>query len=310
MLYGVDVSEFQGQIDWDMLNSVSNFVVIREGFGTDRKDLEFDRNLSEARRVQASAGPLGIGIYHFAYPTYNTGAAEANFFADNLGTLQGGEILALDLEGNVGSDPVGWALEFLQTLEARTSVKGLIYLNQSLMNSYDWSSVINGDFGLWLADYSTGKGGNPPASPWPVVALLQWTSSDQVAGISGNVDGDQFYGDINAWNAYGYKVPSPSAPTPEPTPPASTPVPEPDPAPVPSQPIPVPVTIKPKPTPVAPSRSLWSYLSLHNVTVAIAYLTTLIGAIRGFFTATDTAALLGIISAGVAAVEHGKVTSL
>jgi GH25 family lysozyme M1 (1,4-beta-N-acetylmuramidase) len=55
-LYGVDVSEAQGQINWDALNAVSNFAVIRSCFGTGRKDHQFDRNKSEAHRVQAAAG--------------------------------------------------------------------------------------------------------------------------------------------------------------------------------------------------------------------------------------------------------------
>lgn len=216
-LYGVDVSEFQGEINWDELNAVANFVIIRASFGTDRKDNQFDRNQSEARRVQASAGPLGIGYYYFAYPTLIDAVTSANYFVENLGSLQPGEVLFLDLEGNVGSDPVGWAHAFLDRVHVLTNQKPLIYLNQALVNEHNWSPVIEAGFGLWLADYDGNKTGPGVATPWSVTAVRQWTDADTVAGISGKVDGDVFYGDFSQWYSYG--KPSPLvATTPSPVP--------------------------------------------------------------------------------------------
>ncbi len=201
-LYGVDVSEAQGQIDWDALNAVSNFVVIRSCFGTARKDHQFDRNKSEAHRVQAAAGPLGIGYYHYAYPEFNSPQDEAAFFAGNVTPLAAGDLLVLDWEERYNGDHVAWCLQFLQAVTARTGVKPLIYLNQSLITSHDWSPVIHGDFGLWLADWDGSKTGPGVQTPWPFTAMRQWTDTDTVAGISGQVDGDVFYGDFAAWAAY------------------------------------------------------------------------------------------------------------
>lgn len=208
-LYGVDVSEFQGQINWDELNAVANFVIIRSSFGTERQDLQFARNQSEARRVQRSAGPLGIGYYYFAYPTLIDAVTSANYFVDNLGVLEPGECLFLDLEGNVGNDPVGWSHAFLDRVHIRTGVKPLIYLNQALVNGHDWSPVIEAGYGLWLADYDGNKTGPGVETPWPVTAVRQWTDADTVSGINGHVDGDVFYGDFAQWDAYGYKAPTP-----------------------------------------------------------------------------------------------------
>lgn len=230
MLYGVDVWEGQGNIDWDALNAVANFVIIRASFGTMRKDNQFDRNQAEARRVQAAAGPLGIGYYYFAYPTVVGAVESADYFVDNLGPLQEGEVLALDLEGDVGPDPVGWSLAFLQHIEARTGVKALIYLNQSLVASHDWTPVVAGNYGLWIADYDGDKNSVPPMGQWPVVAMKQWTDVDVVNGIASKVDGDTFYGDFDAWKAYGYKTAATNTPPPAPAPePAPEPAPAPDP---------------------------------------------------------------------------------
>ena len=203
-LYGVDVSEAQGQIDWEALNAASNFVVIRSCFGTARKDSQFDRNKSEAHRVQAAAGPLGIGYYHYAYPEYNSPQAEATFFANNVAPLAAGDLLVLDWEEPYNGDHVAWCLQFLQTVTARSGVKPLIYVNQSLITSHDWRPVINADFGLWLADWDGNKSGPGVHTPWPVTAMRQWTDADTVAGIGDKVDGDVFYGDFATWAAYGY----------------------------------------------------------------------------------------------------------
>ena len=201
-LYGVDVSEGQGQIDWDALNAVSNFVMIRSCFGTDRKDSQFDRNKSEAHLVQAAAGPLGIGYYHYAYPEYNSPEDEAAFFVNNVSPQAAGDILALDWEEPYNGDQVAWCLGFLGAVTVRAGFKPLIYLNQSLITSLDWSPVINNDFGLWLADWDGDKTGPGAQTPWPFTAMRQWTDADTVAGIGGQVDGDVFYGDFAAWAAY------------------------------------------------------------------------------------------------------------
>ncbi len=250
-LFGVDVSEFQGVIDWDALNNAANFVIIRASFGTMRKDNQFDRNQSEARRVQAAAGPLGIGYYYYAYPTLVDAVSSANYFVDNLG-WQKGELVCLDLEGAIGDAPVTWSLQWLRQVENRLWIKPLIYLNQSIMNGYDWSPVVSNGYGLWVADYDNNQTSIPPSGAWPFAAIKQWTDAASVAGIAGKVDSDTFFGDFNAWAAYGGQIsPTPPAPQPQPAPPQP-------PTPEPPQPNPTP---PPTPTPPpSPAPSFWQRL--------------------------------------------------
>lgn len=249
MIYGCDISQFQGMINWDELNSVSNFVMIRAAYGT-MPDTMFAANQAEARRVQASAGPLGIGYYYYAYPTLLDAPTSAKYFLDTVGRLDPGEILALDLEGNVGPEPVAWALDFMQVVQELVGTRPLIYLNQSEVTSYDWSALINNGNGLWLANYSGNKNLAPPSGPWPFAAMTQWTDADTVAGISGNVDGDMFQGDITAFEAYGIQ------PAPPATPVSTATVP-----PAPAAPLPTPVpsetaaTTPPAPTPASTGQS-------------------------------------------------------
>lgn len=206
MLYGVDVSEFRGDINFDVLNPVCHFIMIRSCFGTARQDAKFARNRDEARRVG-----LVRGYYHYAYPEYdvNTPEAEAAFFVANLGTLQAGEILALDWEESYSGDHVDWCLRFLKAVEKATGVKPLLYLNQSLVKSHNWQPVIDNGNGLWLAQYDYQQQAGTVDTPWPVVAMKQWTDRGSVAGIPGSVDGDTFYGDFASFAKYGAKVQKP-----------------------------------------------------------------------------------------------------
>jgi GH25 family lysozyme M1 (1,4-beta-N-acetylmuramidase) len=242
-LYGIDCSQFQGTINWDQLNAAANFAIIRAAYGT-ITDPYFAANQQGARRVRASAGPLGVGYYYYAYPTLLDPVTSANYFVDTVGDLQDGEVLALDLEGNVGPEPVAWSLAFLQAVESRTGVKPLVYLNQSEVSGYNWQPVYSAGFGLWLADYNGDKTSSSPATPWPFVAMRQWTSSDVVSGVAGKVDGDTFYGTFDEFYKYGYSAPSSTPLPPQPAPPSSEPT---------STPVDT-VTIPPAPTP-APSGS-------------------------------------------------------
>ena len=207
-LYGVDVSQFQGIIGWDALNAVANFVAIRVCDGT-ILDTQFQRNQSESRRVQASAGPLGIAWYTHTYPTLLTPQESAAYFLATIGTLLPGERLAHDLEGNLGPTPVEWSRQFATAIHDATGVWVDMYLNKSEQSGYDWTPVTSLGCKLWDADYNEGKTASPPATPGWVLAMRQWTNVDAVAGISGNVDGDTFYGAFNDFFAGGKQVPAP-----------------------------------------------------------------------------------------------------
>jgi hypothetical protein len=80
-------------------------------------------------------------------------------------------------------------------------------MSASVVNGYDWSSVANAGYGLWIAGYPNQYNVPTPPRPaedelpysigaWPFAAMWQYSSS------AGSLDRDIFYGDVNAWNAY------------------------------------------------------------------------------------------------------------
>ena len=197
-LYGVDISMWQalGAGDgWD-------FVLCKATEGGCYVD-----PMCDAHYQRAKSNGQRRGVYHFARPDLNPNGAveEADFFVDNcLGYVKDG-ILVLDWECSVWN--VGWAKTWLDRVYARTGVRPLIYMSASVVNGYDWSSVANANYGLWIAGYPNEYNVPNPPKPsedylpygigaWAFCAMWQYSSS------AGTLDRDIFYGDKNAWNAY------------------------------------------------------------------------------------------------------------
>lgn len=220
----IDVSSWQTGIN--VTTSGAQIVVAKATEGIGYVNPDCDRVVQDAL-----AAGQGVGVYHFAH-TENNAVAEANYFIDNTRGYIGKSIVPiLDWEPSAPWD-TGWALTWLRTVEAAWGTKPVIYMNQSTENSYDWSSVVAGDYGLWIAAYPLGYtpiyGFNPPAAQptlyhWPFAVAWQYTSTGYVGDWGGPLDLSVVYGDLDTWYAYAGSGQSAPAPAPQPTPQPSTP---------------------------------------------------------------------------------------
>lgn len=214
MIVGNDISKYQGDIDFDIYKNNSNFVITKASEGNGYTDPKFFRNQSEARRVG-----IPLGYYHFARPDLNNSPdVEAEWFLKVCGQLQDGEFLCLDYEATWTGNVVDWCLSFLNHVKEKTSLKCFIYLNQALLKKYDWKSVVDGGYALWVAAYTYDPNKNDfVTGAWTSAAMQQWTNKQVVPGISGGCDGDCFFGTVKALAKYGYLTPTvpevPSTPT-------------------------------------------------------------------------------------------------
>lgn len=198
MLKGIDISRWQSEIK--KFGSDVDFVIVKATEGVGYVDKECDRLYQQAKKD----GKL-LGVYHFARPDLgNTPEAEADFFVKNITGYIKEAILVLDWEsGYLGN--VAWAKRFLDRVKETTGVKAVLYASRSPINSFDWSSVANADYGLWVADYgaNTGQAGKKPVVKWwSFYILWQYTSRGRIEGYTGNVDMDYFYGDATTWKKY------------------------------------------------------------------------------------------------------------
>lgn len=201
MLNGIDISAWQRGIDTSAVPS--DFVIIKATQGLDYINDDCDRAYQ-----QAKAAGKKLGVYHFADGN-SSGTAEADYFVDNIAGYVGEAILVLDWETDAVNCGPGYAKEFLDRVQARTGIKPMIYMSGSVVNEWDWSAVVAGDYGLWVAYYSTDScDGYWPEAPmypihyWSGAAMLQYTSGGYLDGWGDRLDLNVFYGDHAAWDAY------------------------------------------------------------------------------------------------------------
>lgn len=220
----IDVSSWQTGIN--VTTSGAQIVVAKATEGIDYVNPDCDRVVQDA----LSAGQ-GVGVYHFAH-TENSAASEAQYFIDNTrGYIGKGIVPILDWEPSAPWN-TDWAFTWLRTVEAAWHTKPVVYMNQFTENAYDWSTVVAGNYGLWIAAYPLDRtpiyGFNPPATQptlyhWPFAVAWQYTSTGYVNGWNGALDLSVVYGDLNTWHAYaGSEQATTNTPAPAPAPHPST----------------------------------------------------------------------------------------
>lgn len=180
---GIDISKFQGTIDWAKVKSDPQnirFVNAKATEGLTYVDGMFARN-----RAGAEAVGLKFGAYHYFHPNLDP-VAQANFFLSVVGNDLYRQKLIIDIEESDGlsTSEVDNALQlFLDTIEKRTGILCEIYTGASFAQTNMTLSKFS-KYPLWIADY----GVTYPS----VVGWTDWQTKDtgHVDGIQGNVDMD------------------------------------------------------------------------------------------------------------------------
>ena len=216
-LNGIDISNWQRGIDLSKVPC--DFVIAKATEGIGYVDKSCDGFIQQALKLGKK-----VGFYHFARPR-NDAVREAQYFYNNTKNYFGEAIPILDWEAENKSD-VAWAKRWLDEVHRLSGVKPVIYMSESVVNSYDWSSVANADYGLWVAKYRDNKpdynynmanaGSRPRVKWWKFYCMWQWTSSGRLNGYGGNLDCNVFYGDVSTWDAYVGKSTSVTKPQPKP----------------------------------------------------------------------------------------------
>ena len=202
MLKGVDVSEWQTGVNWQQAASELQFASVRSSYGPWHCDL-----MGPYHRTQARNHGVALLHTHCAVPDQSDPLTQVEIALDAAGAAQPGEPFALDIEQNY-PELVGWVLGWAVPMKERTGKPPLLYMNQNILASYDWSPLVKLDCGLWLAVLDTEAA--PPADigPWSVCAIKQHTEGGTAFGFSGPVDLDVFYGDLGQFRLYGPGVQS------------------------------------------------------------------------------------------------------
>lgn len=207
---GIDVSEWQGDIDWSAVTA--DFVIIRAGYGRleKQKDEKFEQNYAGAK-----AAGIPVGAYWYSYAMSED---EARLEAETcLKVIAGKRFeypIYLDIEEqrtlSLGKAAVTAIIKaFLDKVESAGYWVGL-YMSASPLSAYVSESVRN-RYAVWVAHYGVSK---PSYSG--SYGMWQLSSTGSVPGISGNADLDECYVDypklIKESGCNGY-APEPSTKT-------------------------------------------------------------------------------------------------
>jgi len=191
VVQGVDVSTYQGTIDWTTAKGTGlAFAIARISDGTDL-DSTFATNWAGMK----SAG-LVRGAYQFFEPG-DSPSAQATIVANAVGVLGDGDLpVTADMEVTGGQSAATIAAN-LQTwmglVKASTGKQPMVYTAEGYWDGSVNSSAFSAD-PLWVANW----GVTCPTLPngWSAFRVWQYSDSGSVAGIPATVDLDEFNGSL------------------------------------------------------------------------------------------------------------------
>lgn len=184
MMVGFDVSQYQGVIDWTVIDSVAykaplEFVFIRATMGVDAKDKAFDLNWKGAR-----ANHFIRGAYHYYRPNENSVEQAKNFIA-TVKLSEGDFPPVLDIEElpkEQSMDSLVMGLKrWMTEVENHYGVKPILYSGEHYYTKHlmKWFP----DHVIWIANYNFFVEEIKPE--W---YFWQFSEKGIVDGIDGKVD--------------------------------------------------------------------------------------------------------------------------
>jgi len=185
---GVDISEYQGTVDWTRLSKGLDFAFVKATEGAGYADPCFSANFQGARRAGLIAG-----AYHF-FSFESSGQAQAENFIRAAGDLSGSLPPAVDVElyGAFKRSPpslpdVRARLDpLLRALEECYGVKPILYATGAAWSIYLKDAYQ--DYPLWIREVYLA----------PRATFLFWQYSDR--GRLVGYDGPERFIDLNVFN--------------------------------------------------------------------------------------------------------------
>lgn len=188
---GIDVSHYQGYIDWDAVVSGTqiSYVYLKATEGASLVDDTYQRNLTEARRVG-----LSVGSYHFYRPNVNW----EEQFANLTSVVKSDEqdlvpIIDIEHRGSVGSDAfIADLKKFIAKVTEFYGKKPLLYTYHNFYNRYLLGEF--SDYHFMIARY---RSDSPILDDGKDYIMWQYTSTGSIPGIRGNVDRSKLMGNYS-----------------------------------------------------------------------------------------------------------------
>ncbi|MBR2863441.1 MAG: glycosyl hydrolase family 25 [Bacteroidaceae bacterium] len=188
---GIDVSRYQGIIDWDQVagSYLISYAYLKATEGASLVDKTYARNLKEAKRVG-----LSVGSYHFYRPNISW---QEQF--DNLTSVVKRDeqdlipIIDIEHRGRVSGKKFIADLEkFIKKVTKHYGKKPLLYTFHNFYNKY--LSGCFPDYPWMIARYREDR---PILNDGKDYVVWQYTASGVMPGVEGDVDRSKIMGDYS-----------------------------------------------------------------------------------------------------------------
>lgn len=188
---GIDVSHYQGNINWDQVVSGTaiSYAYLKATEGASLVDDTYARNLAEARRVG-----LSVGSYHFYRPNIDW---KQQF--DNMTSVVKMEeqdlvpIIDIEHRGSVSDEAfIADLRAFIEKVTAFYGKKPLLYTYHNFYNRY-----LQGEFKDYHFMIARYKSDSPTLNDGKDYVMWQYTQTGSIPGIKGHVDRSKLMGNYS-----------------------------------------------------------------------------------------------------------------
>lgn len=178
---GIDVSKYQGTINWNKVvkDSTIKFVYVKATEGTSIQDPFYRTNLTKAKK----AGLL-VGSYHL-YSSKTTAYQQMGNIRSVIKKSEQDLVPVLDIEGHhSGRLYMERVDKLLELMEREYGVKPIIYTSEKVYKTH-FAGKKYAKYHIFIANYRS--------YPTTRFTLWQYTERGHCSGISGYVDFNRFH---------------------------------------------------------------------------------------------------------------------
>jgi lysozyme len=202
-IQGIDVSKYQGDIDWNAVAASGvKFAWIKASEGGDHADERFQANWDGAKQ----AG-IARGAYHFVY-WCRAPSEEVTWFEQNAPVDADALPPVLDVESDSESKTCHRRLEQQQTIadmklmleemERHYGKRPVIYTSVDFYEAILSDGAFS-DYPLWVRSTKHHPSVRYGSRPW---TFWQYQADGSSPGIAGHVDRNAFHGTPEQWKAF------------------------------------------------------------------------------------------------------------
>ena len=192
---GIDVSHFQGNIDWNKVKGNIDFAILRLGWIGNNNNHTLDTKFETYYNACKSTGiPIGIYVYNYCN-SEDTVKSGAEWTVNQLKDKGIDLPIYIDMEDrsieNLGKDKLTSICIAFNTVIENAGYWAGVYANLNWYTNYLNKDTIKARYTTWVVHYGISQ--DRYVGQYD---MLQYSDTGKISGISGNVDMDIMYRDL------------------------------------------------------------------------------------------------------------------